>query len=177
MILMDQNVMRSIRINKVVINIGTGSDENLQGGARRLIELITSRKAANEISRTRNPAFKIAKGQKIGAFVTVRGDEAKALLKRLFDATDNKVKPESVTANSISFGIPEYIDISGVKYDPKIGMLGMNVNVSFKRSGLRVVQRKGKRGSIPSSHRAIPRAEILEYIKKEFNVNPIEQVS
>ncbi len=72
----------------------------------------------------------------------MRGEPAKKLVMKLFEAVDNKIKETAITNNSLSFGIPEYIDISGVKYDPKVGMLGMNVNVSFKRSGLRVALRK-----------------------------------
>ncbi|MDE1871293.1 MAG: 50S ribosomal protein L5 [Candidatus Micrarchaeota archaeon] len=172
-----KNVMQEVIISKVVINIGTGSNDQMQLGARKLIETITGRKPADELSRTRNPSFRIAKGQKIGAFVTVRGEDAKRLAKRLFDAVDNKVKLESVTSNSLSFGIPEYIDISGVKYDPSVGMLGMNVNVSFKRRGIRVAQKKIKRAKIPARHRMVTREEILDYIKDEFNVKQIEQVS
>jgi large subunit ribosomal protein L5 len=175
MILMESNSMRGIKINKVVINIGTGSNEQMHNNARRLIETITGRKPANELSRTRNPSFKISKGQKIGAFVTVRGAEAKKLIIRLFGAVDNRVKPGAITNNSLSFGIPEYIDISGVKYDPKVGMLGMNVNVSFMRNGLRVALKKIKKSSIPSKHRTITREEIIDYINKEFNVKPIEE--
>ena len=101
MIFMDaDNSMRKIKISKVVINIGTGSDEQMQSNAKRLIEIITGRKAANELSRTRNPAFKIAKGQKIGAFVTVRGTDARSLIVRLFEAIDNKIKYESVTTTA-----------------------------------------------------------------------------
>jgi large subunit ribosomal protein L5 len=171
----ETNRMQEIKINKVVINIGTGSDEQLQLKAKRLIEIITSRKPADELSRTRNPAFKIAKGQKIGAYVTVRGEDGKKLIKRLFEAVDNKIKPQAITNNSISFGIPEYIDISGVKYDPAVGMLGMNVNVSFKRSGLRIVQRKIKQSKVSLRHRTVNREEIIDYIKKEFKVTPIEE--
>lgn len=171
---MDQtNPMRNINISKVVINIGTGSNDAQQTSAKRLIETITSRKPADEISKTRNPSFKIAKGQKIGAFVTVRGEDAKKLIKRLFEAVDNKIKYESISNNSLSFGIPEYIDITGVKYDPKVGMLGMNVNVSFKRKGIRVSLRKKGNAKIPSKHRRVPREEIIDYIKKEFNVSAI----
>jgi large subunit ribosomal protein L5 len=170
-----KNPMEDIRINKVVINIGTGSDEQLQSSAKRLIEIITGRKPADELSRTRNPAFKIAKGQRIGAFVTVRGDDAKKLITRLFEAVDNKIKPRAITNNSISFGIPEYIDISGVKYDPKVGMMGMNVNVSFRRNGLRVSLRKNAQGKVHPKHRTIGREEIIDYIKKEFKVTPIEE--
>lgn len=171
----NDNVMRGIKVSKVVINIGTGSDENVQGNAKRLIEIITGRKVANAISKTRNPSFKIAKGQKIGAFVTVRGSEAKKLAVRLFDAADRKLKPNAITDNSISFGIAEYIDISGVKYDPKVGMLGMNVNVSFVRNGLRVTSRKIKRSRVAKHHRTITKGEIMDYVKKEFNVSMAEQ--
>ncbi|HIH50130.1 MAG: 50S ribosomal protein L5 [Candidatus Micrarchaeaceae archaeon] len=171
------NSMRNLRINKLVINIGTGSDENLQGNAKRLIETITGRKSADEISRTRNPSFKIAKGQKIGAFVTVRGDAAKKLVTRLFEAVDNKIKERAITSNSLSFGIPEYIDISGVKYDPKVGMLGMNVNLSFRRSGLRVALRKRQNAKVPAKHREVSKEEIIDYIKKEFNVSAVEEAS
>lgn len=177
MILMDNdngNVMRGIRISKVVINIGTGSDENVQENARRLIEIITGRKVANAISRTRNPSFKISKGQKIGAFVTVRGQDAKMLAARLFEAIDRKIKQGSITDNSISFGIAEYIDISGVKYDPKVGMLGMNVNISFARKGLRVASRKIKRSRVSKSHSAITKSEIMDHVKKEFNLSMAE---
>lgn len=165
--------MRNINISKVVVNIGTGSNDTLQLSAKRLIETITGRKPADEISKTRNPSFKIAKGQKIGAFVTIRGDDAKKLITRLFEAVDNKIKYESISNNSLSFGIPEYIDITGVKYDPKVGMMGMNVNVSFKRKGTRVALRKKNNARVPQKHRAVPRDEIVDYIKKEFNVSAI----
>lgn len=167
--------MEEIKINKLVINIGTGSDEQLQGSAKRLIEIITGKKPADELSRTRNPSFRIAKGQKIGAFVTIRGDGAKKLAVKLFDAIDNKLKPKAITNNSISFGIPEYIDISGVKYDPKVGMMGMNVNISFMRNGLRVSLRKRNNARIPQKHRTVTRDEIIDYIKREFNVSQIEE--
>jgi large subunit ribosomal protein L5 len=173
-----QNPMSGISINKVVINIGVGADDKTQPNAKRLLNLICGKEAADSMSKKRNPAFKITKGQKIGAFVTLRGKGARQTLARLFDAVDNKIRQGSVTNNSASFGIREYIDISGIKYDPKIGMMGMNVNISFMRKGLRVTLRKRQRSSIPERHRIISREEITEYLKKEFNVNAIgEQAS
>lgn len=162
--------MRDIRINKLVINIGTGSDEKNLGNAKRLIEIVTGRKPMDAIATHRIPTFKISKGQKIGAFVTVRGRDAADLAKRLFDAVDNRVSERAVASNGVSFGIREYIDISGVKYDPKIGMLGMNVNLSFRRNGLRVALRKRMAAQIPRAHRSIGRDEIADYLKSNFNV-------
>jgi large subunit ribosomal protein L5 len=171
----DVNPMRSISINKVVLNIGTGHDDNLQGNAKRLLNLISGRDAADEISKRRNPAFKITKGQKIGAFVTLRGQLGRDVLKRLLEAVDNKVKPNAITKNSMSFGIREYIDISGLKYDPKIGMMGLNVNVSFRRKGMRVQLRKRQRGEVPPSHRNIAPEEITDYMTREFKIVPVTE--
>jgi large subunit ribosomal protein L5 len=165
--------MRKVRINKLVINIGTSSDEQLRANAKRLIEMLTGRKPVDEVARHRIPPFKITKGQKIGAYVTVRGNDAIGLAKRLLDAVDDTVKRSSITNNSVSFGVKEYIDISGAKYDPKIGMLGMNVNLSFSRSGLRVAQRKRAAAEVPKSHRVIPVDEIAEYMEKDLGVKVV----
>jgi large subunit ribosomal protein L5 len=169
------NPMRAISINKVVLNIGTGPDDNMQANAKRLLNMISGREAADEISKRRNPSFKITKGQRIGAFVTLRGRLAREVLKRLLDAVDSKVKPNAITRNSMSFGIREYIDISGLKYDPKIGMMGMNVNISFRRRGMRVSLRKRQRSGVPAKHRDIGPEEIAEYMKREFNIIPVAE--
>jgi large subunit ribosomal protein L5 len=165
------NPMRKIFIDKVVINIGTGSEAPAQLNAKRLLEIISGEKPADEISRKRNPAFKITKGQKIGAFVTLRRGKAVDIAKRLFDAVDNKVRERSITNNSLSFGINEYIDISGVKYDPKIGMLGMNVSMSFRRPGMRVALRKRRRAYVSRSHSVIAPDEIKGFLEGKFNVS------
>ncbi len=166
--------MREVIINKMVINVGSGSDAAQQQSARRLLESLTGRKPANEISKKRNPSFKITKGQSIGAYVTIRGAHAKPIIKRLLDAANNSFKESAISGNSLSFGLREYIDISGMKYDPKIGMLGMNVNISFKRRGLRVIERKRKESHIPNHHRRVSKEEILAYMQREFGAKMVE---
>jgi large subunit ribosomal protein L5 len=165
-----ENEMRKIMLEKLVINIGTGNEKGTLANARRLLELITNKNPSNAYSKKRNPAFKIVQGQQIGAFVTIRGNQITPLAKRLLDSVDNRIRETSVTNNSVSFGIREYIDISGVKYDPKIGMLGMNVNLSFKRKGSRVTLRKRKRSDVPQKHRVVGRPEIKDYMTEQFKV-------
>lgn len=165
-----QNPMQEVRISKLVINIGSGSEEKQNVAARRLLELITGRKPADEISKKRRPAFKITSGQKIGAFVTIRGVQASELLKKLLDAADNRLKDSSVTPSSLSFGIKEYIDIRGIKYDPTIGMLGMNVNVAFKRRGARVETRKRASSKVPARHGIVSREEVKEFMTRNYKV-------
>ncbi len=165
------NVMRRVYIDKLMINIGTGSDEKVQENAKKLIKLVTGRKAADGLSKKRNPSFKITRGSKIAAFVTIRGNDAAMLAKKLIGAVDNNIKDSSIRSNTLSFGIREYIDIDGIKYDPGIGMLGMNVNIAFKRKGYRVCTRKWKNSEIPKAHKDVSADEIKEYLAREFKVN------
>jgi large subunit ribosomal protein L5 len=165
------NPMKGIRISKLVISIGTGSDDQRHASARILLESMTGRTPADSISRHRLPEFKISQGQKIGTFVTLRGGAAADMLKRLFAAVDNKLTKKQVVDNAINFGIKEYIDISGVKYNPKVGMLGMNVNVALQRRGTRVEERKRARSIEGKGQRKIGREEIIDYIKDNFKVS------
>ncbi|MGC8648808.1 MAG: 50S ribosomal protein L5 [Candidatus Micrarchaeia archaeon] len=169
----NENVMRDINIEKITINMGTGSDENANTNAKKLITLITNRTPVSTVSKKRNPSFKISKGQKIGAMITIRGNDTVPLVTKLLDAVDNKLKESAIRDNMVSFGIKEYIDISKVKYDPKIGMMGLNVNITFKRKGNRVELRKRKKGIIPNRHKIINREEIIKYLKDKFNVEII----
>ncbi len=152
----EHNPMEKILIDKVVLNIGIGSNEDNYNNAKLLLEKLTSHKPIQSVSKKRLPEFKIRKGQVIGAMVTLRNKDAIDILKRAIDANDNVIKYSSISNNSLSFGVKEYIYFSGVKYDPKIGMLGLNLNGSFTRKGRR--QKK------------ISNEEISSYIEKEFGV-------
>ena len=164
------NKMREVKVDKLVINIGSGSNDQQTNNAKRLLEMITGAKPTYALAKKRNPTFKISKGSKIGAFVTLRGAQAAQLLPKLLAAVDNRIRPSSITNNTVNFGIKEYIDISGIKYDPSIGMLGMNVNVSFRRPGLRTELKKRASGKVSRSHRIIGREELERYLGERFKV-------
>lgn len=163
------NPMREIYLEKVVLNMGIGSEENTFQNARMLLERITSHKPVATKAKKRAPEFKIRKGQIIGAMVTLRRKEAYEMLKKALQAVDLTIKESCIAKNSLSFGVSEYIYFSGIKYDPKIGMFGVNVNASFARKGRRVERRKRKASVSGASHSEIPREEIANYIEKNFN--------
>lgn len=169
------NSNENIILEKVSINIGIGQSEQLLENAKALLKKLTDHNAAATTARKRDPSLKLRKGQVIGAMVTIRGPAAAELLKRALDANGNNVKDASITDNSLSFGIKEYIDFAGVKYDPKIGMLGMNINASFARNGKRVERRRRKRALAGKNHRVVKKEEIADYLKKNFNVNIISE--
>jgi len=160
--------MRKIRIEKVVLNIGIGESGEKLEKAKNLLEQLTEKKAI--LTKTkRRTTFGVSKGKEIGTKVTLRKDEATEILKRLLATKDNKLSPKCFDKNgNFSFGIHEHIDIPGVKYDPKIGILGMDVCVTLERPGFRV---KKKRITKPvgKKHR-ISKEEAIEFIKKNFGI-------
>jgi len=162
------NPMREIRIEKITINIGCGEAGEKLEKAKKLLEKLTNRKIM--ITRThRRTTFGMAKGRAIGCKVTLREKEAEEFLKKALDAIDNKLS-ESVfdSQGNFSFGLKEHIDIPGVRYDPEIGIFGMDVCITLERRGFRVKRKKlshkiGKRHLITSE-------EAKEWVVKNYGV-------
>jgi large subunit ribosomal protein L5 len=165
----------NIYLDKVVLNIGIGSTEEKLESAKQLLKKLTGREAAYTKARKRFPAFGIKQGQTIGAVVTLRGAEASEFLKRALEANDYALDPRSIANNSVNFGIKEYIYFTGIKYDPKIGMLGMNVNAIFLRKGSRVERRKIKTSTVGRKHKAIGREALASYLEKNFKAKVAEK--
>lgn len=162
------NPMQNIYLGKLVVNIGIGASEEKLDSAKSLLKKLTGREAAYTKAKKRFPEFGIRKGQTIGAVVTLRGKQAADFFKSALDANNNVIFPDSIANNSVNFGIKEYIYFSGVKYDPKIGMLGLNINASFSRKGARVANRKRKGSRMGKKHGSIGKEELLDYIEKNF---------
>ena len=162
------NPMQQIFLDKVVINIGVGQNENLVENAKALIKKLTAHEAGTTVSKRRDPELKLRKGQLIGAVSTLRKKEAHDFLKRALDANSNVISRGAIAGNSLNFGTKEYIYFTGVKYDPKIGILGMNVNAAFARKGARVARRKRKAGTPGTRHSRIRREDIMKYLEDKF---------
>ncbi|MGC8676258.1 MAG: 50S ribosomal protein L5 [Candidatus Micrarchaeia archaeon] len=162
------NPMRGIFLEKLTLNTGIGNTEDKYEGAKEILSRVTGKTPTAATAKARKPEFGIQKHQIIGAFVTLRGKEAEAMLKRALDAVDNKLKKSAIAGNSLSFGIEEYIYLNGMKYDPKIGMLGMNVNATFARKGMRVERRRRAKGKVAKSHKRIAPEDLAAYVSKAY---------
>ena len=89
------------------------------------------------------------------ALVTLRGTAARDFLARAFEARDRQLDVESIDKfGNFSFGIADYTDFTGMKYDPAIGIHGMDVAVEMGRAGFRVRQRALQSRPIPRSLRS-----------------------
>ncbi len=159
------NAMREIKIEKVVLGVG-GTEDALEKGTK-LLELITERKPSKMESRKRIPSLSVRPGLKVGAIVTIRKDP-EAILRRMLAAIDNKLKKKQVSENTFSFGIKEYIEIPGMEYQRDLGILGLDVTITFARAGRRVGLRRLKTSRVPKKQR-ISKEEIIKFMEEKFN--------
>ena len=161
--------MKNIAISKVVINIGVGrSGEPVEKAKRALNALAGQRpKVCGAKNTVRD--FGIHKGEPIGAMVTLRRDKAVEFIKRVIAAKGNIIKASSFDDfGNLSVGIHEHIDIPGTRYDPEIGIFGMDVCMALSRPGYRISRRRNK-SSIGKNHR-IKREDAIGFLKQSFGV-------
>ncbi|MBL7206569.1 MAG: 50S ribosomal protein L5 [Candidatus Aenigmarchaeota archaeon] len=162
----DQNPMKQIRVEKVTLNMGAGEPGPKLNAAKKTLEIITGKKITITKSKKRS-TFGVTKGREIGAMVTLRGKDACDILKRLLESLENKINPNNFDVNgNFSFGIQEYINIPGAKYDPEVGILGLDVAITLERPGFRIKRRKNP-DKIGKSH-MIAKEDAMKFIKKEF---------
>lgn len=159
-----ENIMREIKIEKVVLNIGSTGDE-LEKGVR-LLKLITGKKPAKMKSSKRIPSFGVRPKLEVGTVVTIR-KKKEEFLKRMLSAVGNTLRKKQLSENNFSFGIKEYIEIPGIEYQRDIGVKGLDVTVVFKMAGKRVNLRKMKKGKIPKKQR-ISKEEIIKFMEENF---------
>ena len=67
----------------------------------------------------------------------------------------------------------DYTDFEGMKYDPEIGVYGMDVSVVLGRPGFRVKHRRLLRGPVSASHR-IRRQEGMDFARQQFQVEVVD---
>jgi len=81
---------------------------------------------------------------------------AQPLINRNFSATGN-----------FGFGIEEHIDL-GIKYDPGIGIFGMDFYVVMGRPGMRVARRKRATAKVGAQHKVRPEHTVA-WFKQRFD--------
>lgn len=165
--------MRKIRIEKVTLNIGVGESGEKLDKAYELLKRLTGQKPVKTKAKVRVEQWHIRPGLPIGVKVTLRGEKAYKILKeKLLPAVDFKIKASSFTDRGFGFGIPEYIMIPGMKYDPELGLIGLEAYVTLERPGYRVERRRIKRSKVGSRHR-LNKEEIIKWAQEELGVQII----
>jgi len=161
-----ENVMRKVSLEKVVLSMGAKA-EGVDKGIK-LLGIITGKKPVKIKSKKRIPAFNVRPGLEVGCIVTIRDKKEMAeIIRRMLAAIENKLKKKQIADNHFSFGVHEYIEIPGIEYYRDIGMMGLDVTLSFKRAGKRVKLRKMKKGKFPKKQ-IVTKKEIIKYMEEKF---------
>ncbi len=164
------NPMKEIRIEKTTVNIGVGEAGERLDNEIKVIEQLTKKKAVKTLCKVKQPGWGIREGLTIGAKITLRGKNAEEFLKSTFIAKQNELSNKNFDrTGNFGFGIKEHIEMPGVKYDPKLGIIGFDVLVTLERPGYRLKRRKIKKSSVGNKHR-ITKEEAIAFVKEKFGV-------
>ena len=167
---MSANPMKNLKIGKVVVNISVGESGTPLSNAMAILETMTGQKPSPRPAKMTIRGWGIRKGEPMACAVTLRGELADAFLKKAFTAVRHKINPRSFdTHGNFAFGIREHIDVPGTRYDPKTGIIGMDVMATVERPGYRVNRRKRARSKVGSSHRVTP-DESRAFISEAYDV-------
>ncbi len=165
-----ENAMRKIVIDKVVVNVGVGEAGERLLRAQKAIELLigSGQRTIQTLSNTTNKDLSIRKEMPIGCKLTLRGQDAYDFVKRAMWVKENKIAGYSFDPEgNFSFGIQDYTTFEKMRYDPDIGIFGLDICISLRRPGYRIKNRKQKTKKVPLRHR-ITRDEGIEFAKKEL---------
>ena len=172
---MASHPMRQIKVEKVTLNLGAGKDQQLLEKGMKLLEQLTGIPPVKTVTRKRIPTWGLRPGLPIGCKITLRGKQAQEIIPRLLSAKDNTLATKYYDgAGNISFGIPEYIDIEGSKYDPEIGIIGLQACISLGRAGYRVKRRRLRPGKVNKKH-VISQDEAISFMADAFGTKVPEE--
>ncbi len=161
------------RIEKVVVNLNVGKSGEPLEKANKVLKEITNQTPVKRKAKKTIRDFGIREGESIAVVVTLRKQKAIDFLKKVLPVVDNKVAKKSFDVyGNFAFGLKEHIEIPGVKYDPEIGIFGMDICVSVNRPGQRLKIRRKQNKRIGAKHMLTPEESIL-FVKQTLGVEII----
>ena len=134
------NIMEVPRLEKIVINMGVGratQQQSLIEGAVRDLEIIAGQKPVVTRAQQVDRLVQAARGQEIGAKVTLRGDRAWEFLDRLLAMAIPRIRdfrglsPRSFDGHgNYTFGVTEQLIFPEIDYDRIDTTRGMDITIA-----------------------------------------------
>lgn len=72
-----------------------------------------------------------------------------------------------LASGNFGFGIQEHIDL-GIKYDPSIGIYGLDFYVVLGRPGFNVAHRRRKQGKVGAPHR-LTKEDAMKWFQQKYD--------
>jgi large subunit ribosomal protein L5 len=163
----------SPKIAKITVNIGVGEAGEKLSKAQQVLEKLTGQKSVQTISKTTNKDWGLRKMMAIGCKVTLRKDAAEKFLIEALKTRENKIADYSFDdQGNFSFGIPDHTLFEGQKYDPNIGIFGMDICVTMEKVGYRIKHRRVDWRKIPHKHK-VTRDESTKFVADKYKVEVV----
>lgn len=160
-------------IAKITVNIGVGEAGEKLTKSQRVLKNITGQDSVQTLSQTTNKDWGLRKRMPIGCKVTLRKRLAEKFLIEALKTRDNRIAEYAFDdQGNFSFGITDHTLFESQKYDPDIGIFGMDISITMEKPGYRIKKRRLDRRKIPHRH-LITRKETIEYIKEKFKAEVV----
>jgi large subunit ribosomal protein L5 len=169
----ENNQLFNPRIEKVTINIGVGEAGERLKKAESVLESLTGQKPIQTLSRTTNKDWGIREQMPLGCKVTLRGKKASDFLTAALNTRENKMAEYSFDdEGNLSFGIPDHTLFKTQKYDPNIGIFGMDISITMEKPGYRVKRKRIARRKIPHKYK-VKKEETMKFFTDNFQVEVV----
>jgi large subunit ribosomal protein L5 len=165
-----EHKMLQPRIEKVVVNLNIGKSGEPLEKATRVLNEISGQTPYKAKAKKSIRDWGVRQGEPIACVVTLRREKGITFLKKVLPVIDNKISKRSFDEiGNFAFGLKEHIDIPGVKYDPDIGIFGMDVCVSVNRPGQRIKTRRKQTKRVGKKH-LLTSEESIKYVQQILGV-------